>query len=48
MDNIEPILYPDPQCRKEQRCTLCGSCVYPPTYFCIRCERGNTHDIGRT
>lgn len=44
MDKLEPILFFDPQCRKEKRCPICSSCVYPPTYFCIRCERGHHHD----
>ena len=35
----KPILITDPQCRPEKRCSLCGSCIYPPGYHCIRCER---------
>ena len=29
----------DPQTVPEKRCPLCDGCVYPPSYFCIRCER---------
>lgn len=36
---MKPILLTDPQRRPEKRCTLCGGCIYPPGYRCIRCER---------
>jgi hypothetical protein len=35
----KPMLLTDPQCRPEKQCILCGGCVYPPGYHCIRCER---------
>lgn len=44
MDKIEPGLYADPQRQRERRCPVCDGCVYPPTYFCIRCERGKQDD----
>lgn len=40
MDRLQSNLFIDPQCRPEKRCPVCGGCVYPPTYHCIRCERG--------
>ncbi len=36
---IEPILYIDPQTLPSRQCPDCGGAVYPPGYFCIRCER---------
>ena len=36
---MKPTIPTDPQCCREKRCALCGSCVYPPRYRCIRCER---------
>ncbi len=29
----------DPQTRPEKRCPVCGGCVYPPSYHCIRCGK---------
>lgn len=46
MINIESILFMDLQRRPEKPCPVCGSCVYPPSYFCIRCERRKLHDPG--
>ena len=37
--HTESILFIDPQRRPERRCCLCGSCIYPPGYRCVRCER---------
>lgn len=48
MEKIEPILYLDPQCRREKRCPICDGCVYPPGYHCIRCERRRPNDPCRT
>ena len=39
MQAIASNLHTDPQRLAHQRCPVCGSAVYPPTYFCIRCER---------
>ena len=36
---MKPNIQADPQCHPEKRCIRCGSCVYPPGYRCIRCER---------
>ena len=38
---IDTTMTNDPQCRREKRCCRCGGCIYPPTYYCIRCERRN-------
>ena len=35
----KPTIPTDPQRCREKRCVLCGGCVYPPGYRCIRCER---------
>ena len=44
--NIEPTLYTDPQAAAAKRCAKCGGAVYPPGFFCLRCER-NGHDPTR-
>ena len=44
---IEPMLYIDPQAVAAGRCDLCGGAVYPPGFFCLRCQR-NRHDPTRT
>lgn len=44
MKNLEPILFSDPQRQPEKRCPYCGGCVYPPSFFCIRCERRDDDD----
>lgn len=36
----------DPQTRNERRCPVCDGCVYPPSFYCIRCER-RAHDASR-
>lgn len=44
MFNIDSLLFVDVQRRPEKRCPRCDSCVYPPEYFCIRCEKEICHD----
>lgn len=47
MEHIEPVLFFDPQRQKEAFCPVCGGCIYPPSYFCTRCERSDRDDFDR-
>ena len=42
-EQIEKILYFDPQQAKHLCCGHCGGATYWPGYHCIRCER-DRHD----
>lgn len=48
MTPIEQVLFLDAQCARERRCPRCDGCVYPPSYYCIYCERGGYDDFDGT
>lgn len=40
MNNIEPVLYLDPQAqRPRSKCPVCGGECWLPSLVCLRCER---------